>query len=229
MVRTAWLAMFLALGCSACAPSRQGAVRPDTWQAEIRAFEVADRESPPPQGAVLFIGSSSIRLWKNLAEDFPHTNVINRGFGGSCIPDCTRHIEQIVVPYRPRLVVLYAGDNDVAAGRTARQVFGDYREFVHQVRRRLPRVPIAFISIKPSPSRLAYLEVMREANGLIRGYAAKHSGLIYIDVFSRMLGPDGKPRPELFGADRLHMNREGYELWKAIIAACLQQMQPFQG
>lgn len=192
------------------------------WEAEIRKFEESDRVQPPPRGAVLFVGSSSVRLWQSLAEDFPDLKVINRGFGGSQIADSTLYAGRIVVPYKPRLVVLYAGDNDLAAGKTPQQVFEDYKAFVARVRRDLPKAKIAFISIKPSPSRAALLPKMREANGLIKNYVSRDKGLAYIDVFTPMLGGDGSPRPELFGPDRLHMNREGYLLWKSVVAPYLR-------
>lgn len=231
-MRGSVLAISLLLLGPACAPREQAvtrpassqpsAAKPDRWEAEIRKFVEADRESPPPRGAVLFIGSSSIRLWKDVAADFPDVHVINRGFGGSRIPDSTRYIDQIVAPYRPRVIVLYAGDNDLAGGHAPKRVFEDYVEFVQQVRRRLPNVRIAFISIKPSPARMVHFEAARQANELIRQYAAKHRGLVYIDVFTPMLGPDGKPRPELFVRDKLHMNRQGYDLWKAAVAPFLK-------
>jgi lysophospholipase L1-like esterase len=201
--------------------SRRRPVRSDVWEAEIRRFEQADRENPPPAGAVLFIGSSSIRIWKDLAADFSQYKVINRGFGGSCIADSTRYVDRIVAPYRPRMVVLYAGDNDVASGLTARQVFEDYKAFVREVRRAPPEVPIAFISIKPSPARRSHLPAIREANKLIHSYCEAGNKLTYIDVFTPMLTADGEPRAELFGPDKLHLNRQGYDLWKAIITPCL--------
>lgn len=210
------------MGCAATEPFRAPVVQTDKWEPHIAQFEEADRHSPPPADAALFVGSSSIRVWRTLAADFPHTPVINRGFGGSKIADCTYYIDRIVVPYRPRLVVLYAGDNDVASGRTPGEVFEDYRDFVRQVRRRLPEVPIAFISIKPSPARIQHLEAMRKANERIAAYAARKKDLIYIDVFSPMLGPDGAPRRELFVADRLHLSRAGYDLWTSIVAPYLE-------
>ncbi len=212
----------LVVGSLACRQPEEKAGRIDRWEPQIAAFEQADRDRPPPANAVLFVGSSSVRLWKDLSADFPGIPVINRGFGGSSIPDCTRYVDRIIAPYRPRLVVLYAGDNDIAAGRSPRRVFEDYKAFVRRVRSRLPDVPIAFISIKPSPARASRLEAMREANDLIRCYAATHRGLLYIDVFTPMLDPAGRPRADLFGPDRLHLNRKGYELWRGIVAPYLQ-------
>ncbi|HEU0049138.1 MAG TPA: SGNH/GDSL hydrolase family protein, partial [Nitrososphaera sp.] len=182
----------------------------------------ADRKNPPPKGAVLFVGSSSIRLWQSLRKDFPGIKVINRGFGGSELADSTFYVDRIVIPYRPKMVVLYAGDNDLASGKTPQQVFEDYKAFVGRVHQKLPATRIAFISIKPSPARASLLQSMKDANGMIKAYATHARKLIYIDVFTPMLGKDGSPRPELFGPDRLHMNSEGYRLWKTVVAPSIR-------
>ncbi len=191
------------------------------WEKDIQKFEAADKANPPKPGAILFIGSSSIEHWKDVADDFPGKRVLNRGFGGSRIADSTYYAGRIIVPYKPGMIVFYAGDNDVADGHTAQQVFDDYVAFVARVRKDLPTTPIAFISIKPSPSRAALLPVMREANAKIHTYTAAHPHLVYIDVASRMLDSSGQPREDLFVADRLHMNRTGYDLWRSIIAPLL--------
>lgn len=211
------------LAVCAVAPAQQPApAAGQKWESEIQKFEAADRQHPPPQGAVLFIGSSSIRMWKDLAADFPETKIINRGFGGSEIADSTYYIDRIVAPYHPRMIVLYAGDNDLAAGKTPQQVFEDYQAFVRRVREKLPGAKIAYISIKPSPARASLMEKMRAANELIRGYTARGKNLVYIDVFTPMLGEDGMPRSELFIADKLHMTREGYAVWRKVIAPYLR-------
>jgi len=189
----------------------------DRWEREITKFEESDRQNPPPKDAVIFIGSSSIRLWQSLKEDFPGVKVINRGFGGSEIPDSTFYVTRIVTPYRPKMVVLYAGDNDLANGKTPKQVFEDYKAFVERIHQNLPTTKIAFISIKPSPARISLLQSMKDANGLIKAYATHDKTLIYIDVFTPMLRKDGSPRPELFGTDKLHMNSKGYDLWKLVV------------
>ena len=188
------------------------------WEIEIEKFEESDRHDPPAKGAVLFIGSSTIRFWQSLPEDFPEIQIINRGFGGSEIADCTFYVDRIVIPYHPRIVVLYAGDNDLAGGKTPQQVFEDYTAFVSRVHRQSPRTRIAFISIKPSPARASLLQSMKNANELIKAYTTNDKRLIYIDVFTVMLGKDGNPRARLFGPDRLHMNKNGYSLWKSVIA-----------
>ena len=207
--------------CAISAFSQQAPAPINKWEAEIKKFEEADRQQAPARGAVVFVGSSSIRMWKDLAKDFPSTKVINRGFGGSELPDSTYFADRIITPYQPRMVVLYAGDNDLAAGKTPQQVFESYQVFVSRVREKLPKVKIAYISIKPSLARLKLMEQMRATNALIRGYAAASKNLMFIDVFTPMLNQEGQPRPELFIKDGLHMNREGYDIWRKVVAPYL--------
>lgn len=208
------IAVLLLLGADAGAQRAPA----DAWDADMQRFAAADRAQPPVPGGIVFTGSSSIRMWSGLAGDFPGRNVLNRGFGGSTIADVTRHVDRIVTPYRPRTIVLYAGDNDLAAGATPAQVRADFDAFVQAVRERLPAARILFISIKPSPSRAALLPAMREANALIRAAAKRWKDVGYVDVFTPMLDAQGRPRAELFLDDRLHMNRAGYALWTSILA-----------
>ncbi|MDQ3252402.1 MAG: SGNH/GDSL hydrolase family protein [Acidobacteriota bacterium] len=202
--------------------AQQSVAPANKWEAEIKKYEEADRRNPPAKDAVLFIGSSSIRLWQSLAQDFPQVKVLNRGFGGSEIADSTFYVDRMIVPYQPRMILLYAGDNDIANNKTPQKVVEDYKAFVSRVRQKLPITRIAFISIKPSPARASLLESMRQANEMIKDYVSHDQSLVYIDVFSPMLGVNGKPRPELFGPDNLHMNEEGYRLWKSVIAPYLR-------
>ncbi len=188
------------------------------WDADIQAFEKSDRENPPVPGAVLFVGSSSIRMWETLAADFPTASIIHRGFGGSTMADVVAYADRIVIPYKPRLIVVYAGDNDINDGKTPEQVLADYRSLVGRVREKLPATRMAFISIKPSLARWKLVEPMRKANALVREYSAGDSLLAYIDVFTPMLGADGTPRKDLFMEDGLHLNAEGYALWKSVVA-----------
>lgn len=192
------------------------------FENEIQAFEQADRKQPPPKNAVEFVGSSSIRFWGTLAQDFPHIPVINRGFGGSQIEDSTRYADRIIIPYHPRQILFYAGDNDLAAGKTPEQVLAEFQDFVKKVRAALPDVRISFISIKPSLARWRLIEQIKKANQLIQDFVKKEKNIDYIDIFTPMLGPDGKPRAELFRPDGLHVNQKGYELWTSIIAPKLQ-------
>ena len=204
----------LALG-SVLAPWSLGAEPTDRWEADIRKFEEADRKSPPAPGQVVFIGSSSIRLWK-LAESFPDVPALNRGFGGSQLGDAARYAERIVTPYKPRVVVLYGGDNDLAAGKKPEAVRDDYKKFVGAVRGKLPNVKIVFIAIKPSPKRWALADQAKEANRLIRT-EMKDPNQVFVNVWPYMIGTDGKPRRELYLPDELHMTPEGYKLWAGLV------------
>jgi lysophospholipase L1-like esterase len=187
------------------------------WEKDIAAFEQQDKENPPPKHAIVFIGSSSIRMWKTAAEDFPHHRVINRGFGGSQLSDAVHFADRIVLPYEPRFIVVYSGGNDINAKKSAEQVFAAFGDFVAKVRAKQPEVPIAYISIAGNPKRWAQVEEVKKANGLIEAFTKSQPGLKFIDVFHPMLGADGLPRPEIFSPDRLHMNAEGYKLWKKIV------------
>jgi lysophospholipase L1-like esterase len=206
------------VGCSrpavqtpAAATSAQSAA---AFENEIRAFEASDRARPPAKDGIVFVGSSSFRLWPNLAGDFGGVPVLNRGFGGSTFPDVNRFVPRIVLPYQPRMVVVYAGDNDLNAGRTPLQVLADYGAFVALVRQQLPSARFVFVSIKPSPSRWAIVDKVREANRLIREEIARDPMQTYVDVFTPMLGANGYPRAELFVGDSLHMTPAGYRIWR---------------
>ncbi|OOG60820.1 hypothetical protein B0E47_01530 [Rhodanobacter sp. B05] len=194
------------------------------WNQDIAAFQASDRQHPPAAGAVLFIGSSSIRFWKTLASDFPEVKTINRGFGGSEIDDATFFADRIVAPYHPRAIVMYAGDNDLADGDSPARVRDDFAAFVRKARALDPGVPIAFIAIKPSVARQELLPQIREANALVRRYAASKHGVTYLDVFTPMLGTDGQPQAKWFIGDGLHMNRTGYALWIDIVRPWLDRV-----
>lgn len=192
---------------------------PDTarFASEINAFAKADSASPPPSGAVLFVGSSSIRFWDTVAADFPGLTVINRGFGGSRMDDLLRYADRVVFPYNPRAIVLYEGDNDIADNRTPARIAGDVAEFLSRVRTRLPGTRVIYLSIKPSPSRWSMVDRMRETNALVERIVENDTAARYVDLFTPMLGANGRPRPELFRDDSLHMTRAGYELWRGIL------------
>jgi lysophospholipase L1-like esterase len=199
------------------APSAVSAARA-RWASAIAAFSAADQTAQPATGGVLFVGSSSIRLWSRLPQDFSHVPVvINRGFGGSTMADCDHLVKDLVLKYRPSQVLVYAGDNDLAAGRTPAEVLESFKSFVRHVRSELPDTRIDYISIKPSPLRAALVPRMREANALVAAYSATVANTGYIDVFTPMTDAEGAPRPELYGPDRLHMNEAGYALWRKVI------------
>lgn len=212
---------FVCLLWLGCAPACQAQSGPQRWQQEISRLTQADAVTPLPVNAVVFAGSSSIRLWPNLAQHFPQLAVIQRGFGGSHLADVSFYADRIITPYHPRTVVVYAGDNDLAAGKTAQEVADDYRELVGIIRRQLPAVRIGFIAIKPSPSRWHLAAQQRAANALVAEWSATDSKLFFVDVFTPMLGDDGSPRRELFLADGLHLNAAGYALWKKTLAPYL--------
>lgn len=186
------------------------------WEKAIAAFEAADRDDPPPQQATLFVGSSSIRKW-DLEKWFPERPVINRGFGGSQIADSVHFAERIVLKHRPKTIVFYAGDNDIAKKKSPRQVAEDFREFVKIVHAELPKTKILFIAIKPSLSRWNLGETMQQANRLIEKQCRQNDRLEFVDVWPKMLGSDGKPRPELFVQDGLHLSEAGYKLWTSLV------------
>lgn len=187
------------------------------FEKEIRAFEAADRKQAPPQHAVLFIGSSTIRIWKTLPQDFPELTVINRGFGGSQIADSTRYADRIAIPYHPSRIVMYAGDNDIAAGKSPQQVFEDFKAFEKKIHDALPGVPIDYISIKPSVARWKLVDKIKEANRLIEQFAHDQKNVEFVDIFPAMLSPEGKPRPDLLKPDGLHMNAKGYAIVISIL------------
>ena len=192
------------------------AVGAEKWEERIAAFEAQDRAAPPPREAVLFVGSSSIVGWK-LGEFFAGLPAINRGFGGSEISDALHFMDRIVLPYRPRAIVFYAGENDIAAGESPEQVARDFETFVRRVRAALPQTRIVFIGLKPSPSRWKLIEQFRETNRLIRAFVESQRDMIFIDVERAMLDAHGQPRAELFVKDMLHMNRAGYEIWTELV------------
>jgi len=193
------------------------------FESEILEFEKRDRIHPPRKGGVLFVGSSSIRLWKTLAADLPDWNVINRGFGGSHLEDSVRYFDRIVAPYRPSIVVLFAGTNDIASGKSAAQVFTAFQAFVSKVRSRLGDIPIAYIAISPAPSRWEKIAEIKKANSLIAESASQAGNIHFIDTFRRMLKPNGNPDESLYVADRLHLNAKGYAVWKQEVGKFLRK------
>lgn len=195
------------------------------WETEIRAFERADQAHPPKPGMIVFTGSSSIRRWETLAEEMAPLEVINRGFGGAQLDDVDLYLQRIVIPYKPRAVVLYAGDNDLAEGtsKTPETVLREFQQFVRIVHEALPQTWIYYICIKPSTLRWAQWPQMKAANELIAAYIRTQPRTQYIDIASPMLKPDGTPRRELLAADGLHPTPECYRLWTSIIKPVLMK------
>ncbi len=197
---------------------------PAVWAGAIAAFKKADRRNPPPEGVIVFTGSSSIALWGTLEKEMAPLPVINRAFGGSKIKQVAYYVDQIVIPYRPRAVVLFAGTNDIAWPRpkTAQAVYEGYVEFVRAVHAALPETPIYYVAITPAPSRRKYWPIVQETNRLIEAHTQGDPRLHFIDLNARLLRPDGTPNPKLFRIDKLHPNAAGYAVWTSVIKPILQ-------
>ena len=238
----AWIAAFALLAVLSSRPAAQtagtgatqraaaaGADNQDRWESAIRKFEDSDKVAPPPRNAIVFIGASSIVRW-NLPDAFPELGptAINRGFGGSLAGDSTRYADRIVIPYKPGIVVFYAGDNDVEANHTPEQIAGDFTAFEQKVHAALPATQIIFISIKPSTRRWPWIEQIKGANALVRQYCATHPHLTFVDIVPPVIGADGKPRKELLLDDGLHMTPAGYTIWNDALRPLLQRSESHQ-
>jgi lysophospholipase L1-like esterase len=195
---------------------------PQSWENDIKKFEAADQQKPVPQNGVVFIGSSSIVRW-DLAKYFPELGpkAINRGFGGSISADATYYADRIVIPYKPSIVVHYSGDNDAESPISAEQIASEYVKFEQKVHKALPNTKIIFLSIKPSLRRWAFQDKMTRANAMVKSHVGTGRNMTYLDVVPLMLGTDGKPRPELFVQDGLHMTPAGYDIWTAALKPLL--------
>lgn len=191
--------------------------RAKIWDSEINSLTEIDQKQTPPKDAVLFVGSSSMRLWKNLRTSFPQINVINRGFGGSRLEDVNFYFDRIVAPYNPKTIVLYAGENDVNDGIAPEKVLADFRQFSQLVRAKFPKAKLLYVSLKPSPSRWKLADNFRKTNELIKAEILKDKRAKFINVWSVMLDGNGEPKDELFVADKLHMNEKGYAIWRDIL------------
>ncbi len=186
------------------------------WEPAIARFEEEDFQRAPAKGGIVFVGSSSIRLW-NLEESFPGLPVINRGFGGSQIADAAEFVPRIVTKYEPRLIVFYAGDNDLAKGKTPEQICDDFQRFITNVRNDLPEAKIIFLSIKPSLARWKLIDKQRQANWLIEAMIGKYPGVKYLDVATPLLGACLKPQAEFYVRDGLHLSPAGYRVWNELV------------
>jgi lysophospholipase L1-like esterase len=192
---------------------------------EIREFKKQDSLNPPPARAILFVGSSSFRKWTDVSSYYPGYTIINRGFGGSTIPDVTYYLNDIIVPYHPKQVVIYCGDNDLASSDaiTADSVLERFKVLFNGIRARLPGENIVFVSIKPSPSRARLREKMEKANLLIQTYMSLYPNTGFVDVYHKMLNHDGTIMADLFLEDQLHMNAKGYSIWQKAILPYLSK------
>lgn len=188
--------------------------REEIWEAEIKRFAGIDRTQTPPDDPILFVGSSSVRLWQSLRTDFPNLKIINRGFGGSQFEDVNHYFANIVTPYKPKKIILYVGENDIDAKQTAENVLEDFKTFIALRDKNLPATPIVFITLKPSILRWEMWAEMNKANSLIKEEIKKHKRVQFADLAAKMLGADGKPLPDIYIEDGLHLNAKGYQIWK---------------
>lgn len=195
--------------------------QPHAFEGEIAAFETLDRQSFPRPGQILFVGSSTFNLWPSLEKDFAPLAILKRGFGGSQYSDLLHFMDRIVIPYRPGTIVVYEGDNDIACGRSPRQLLEDFQTFVARARKALGPVKIIVVSTKPSPNRMSLWGKTQEANHLIASFTASQKDVIYVDTASCMLDEDGNARPELY-SDGVHMTPAGYQLWTKILRPVLE-------
>jgi lysophospholipase L1-like esterase len=195
---------------------------PERFEKEIRAFEEADKKQPPPQDGIVCIGSSSMRGWhETIKDDLAPLVIIPRGFGGSNMNDLLHYTDRIVLFYKPRAIVVYEGDNDIAQEISPKTIAETFRKFVKKVHAQLPECRIYFISIKPSISRWHLWPKMKEANGLIAAECSRDNRLTFVDVANPMLDDEGNPRKEIFADDKLHMNRNGYRIWRDLLKPIL--------
>jgi len=197
-------------------PCSSGQDKPPFWE-DIQTIKQYDKIYMPPARPILFIGSSSIRLWVDFSKTFKDYTVLNRGVGGEVTNDTDRYLDDIVFPYQPKQLVIYVGENDLLKAPDGEYVFEEFKKLYTHIRNRLPVTPIVYIAIKPSPSRKQHTEKAIKANQLIQQFLSADKQVVFLDVFKPMLDKNGEMRPELFKEDMLHMNAKGYEIWNKLL------------
>jgi lysophospholipase L1-like esterase len=200
----------------------------DRWEEEIAQIEQQHRDRFPGSVDAVFVGSSSIRLW-DLSKSFPGSDVLNCGFGGAQLADVCRYADRLILPYDPKVVFVYAGDNDVANGKSPEEISRDFNDLVQRVRAELPKTRIVFLSIKPSPKRWALFPRMQQANDLVRQQAEQDDRLHFLDVGQVLLGADGALQRDLFDDDGLHLNEAGYRRWTQRVQLYLESVRSMVG
>ena len=195
----------------------QQPIDPNRFEPAIQKFEAEDKATSPGKGSVLFIGASSIARWTNLAESFPDLRVVNRGFGGSELSEAVKYAPRVVVPHAPRIVVLYAGENDLNRGLTPDVIASDFDKFLQLIHTSLPATRTVVIGLKPSLLRWKLRDGMHQTNKLIHTRCAAHRSCVYVDPWPSMIGKDGTPKPEFFVEDGLHMTPAGYTAWTEML------------
>jgi lysophospholipase L1-like esterase len=194
---------------------------PAFWN-DILAFKKKDSVQMPSNNSILLIGSSSFARWQDVNKYFPGYTIVNRGFGGSTLPDVIRYTYDILLPYQPKQVVIYCGENDLAStdSTTVKEVVNRVKTLFSIIRTNLPKANIAYVSIKPSPVRASIQTKVKEANKIIKAFLASQKNAAFIDIYEAMLDGKGQMREELYISDRLHMKPTGYAIWQ-------KAMQPF--
>lgn len=189
---------------------------------EIQNFKKQDSIKFPPKKAILFVGSSTFTNWKDVQTYFPDHVIINRGFGGSSLPNVINYVPDIVFPYDPKQIVIYCGENDFTGGATAQIVVDRVKQLIELIRTKYPKVPLVYISIKPSPSREKYMPQMVEANEMIAKMVKKMKKVKFVNTYNAMFNPDGTIMTDIFLKDNLHMNAKGYAIWQKIMEPYLK-------
>lgn len=199
------------------------AVPVDRYESSIAAFEAADRLKTTEAGGTLFLGSSTFTLWgHDLEREFARFHALNRGFGGSTIPEVDHYLERICFPYKPRLVVFYVGTNDVAEGHSPQQIADDFEHLLAHLRRQLPNTRVAYVSMAVPPSRLQFSSQYKEANRKLKQFCKDENNLDFVDVSQLLLDGQGQPKPEYYREDQLHMKPSGYALWIPVLRDYLE-------
>jgi len=197
---------------------------PAFWN-EVQEFKKQDSLQKPPTRPILFIGSSSFTLWKDVNNNFPGYTILNRAFGGSSITDLIRYKQEIITKYKPKQIVMYCGENDFAASDTVTvpTVMARFKTLFNYIQSNFKGIPFVYVSMKPSPSRFKLLPKYEEANRLIQAYLKKYKNTVFVDVYHAMLMEDGSPRLDIFLEDNLHMNKAGYDIWQKLLAPHLKK------
>jgi lysophospholipase L1-like esterase len=203
--------------------TRGDSIQVDRFEDEIKAFEEADKAQMPPKGGIVFVGSSSFRMWGTVAQDFAPLPVLNRGFGGSTTPEVIHYAPRIVYKYQPSVVAYYCGDNDLASNTPPQVVFQNFKKFIGETEKNLPNATVVVLSAKPSASRWALWKEYQQYNSMVEQFAKNRPNLRYVDVGQVLLAANGEPDPSLYAEDQLHLNPTGYAKWTALLKPILTE------
>lgn len=216
-------AALLALLISGYVSNTQAQDQKSYYWSNIRNFRKQDSLQALPQNAILFVGSSSFTNWHNVQQMFPDYTIVNRGFGGSQLPDVKLYFEQTVYPKKLKQIVLYAGDNDIAAGARPEEVFERFKQVYELIRKDQPQLPIAYLSIKGCPGRARSIPLVQQTNALIKEFLAKQKNTAYVDVYTATMDSDGQPLKHIYVEDGVHMNQQGYDIWARVLKPYLKK------